>query len=158
MSKLDYSKVETIHVEMPTSVGDVTTYARVTYKSGVSRTFLVDTGREDALITKAREAGIPCTGFGLEPVVSQPAGNVLVEMLGLSPDQATRLQGADRLNFWRNGSLSVQIQHGTRSVKVVCPKAVITDAQLIEHFAAWGWQQLSGKLYFRCTPASLVQL
>jgi hypothetical protein len=91
----------------------------------------------------------------LQPVA---ASNTLVDMLRLSPQYARHLEGADRLNFWRNGTLNVQVQHGNRSIKLRCPEAVVTDAQLVEHFTTWGWQQLSGKLYFRSNSASLVQL
>ncbi len=84
--------------------------------------------------------------------------NALVQMLALSPEQAKRLEGADRLNFWRNGCLNVQVQHGSRAIKLTCSKAVVTDAQLTEFFAGWGWQQVNGKPYFRCTSNSLVRL
>lgn len=84
--------------------------------------------------------------------------NALVQMLALSPEQAKRLEGADRLNFWRNGCLNVQVQHGSQAIKLTCSKAVVTDAQLTEFFAGWGWQQVNDKPYFRCTSNSLVRL
>lgn len=88
--------------------------------------------------------------------VSNP--NTLVQMLGLNPEQAKHLEGVNRLNFWRNGSLHLQANHGSRGIKLSCPKATVTDAQLVEFFASWGWQQLGAKPYFKSTPASLVRL
>ncbi|MBE7473142.1 MAG: hypothetical protein DPW09_36200 [Anaerolineae bacterium] len=105
-----------------------------------------------------------CRKLGAEPEhLEEQTGqtespNALVAMLGLSPEQAKHLEGADRLNFWRNGSLNVQIQHGSRGVKVACPKAVVTDADLVMFFLSWGWQQLGDKLYFKPNGASLVRL
>lgn len=84
--------------------------------------------------------------------------NALVEMLGLSPEQAKHLEGADRINFWRNGSLHLQANHGSRGVKLACPKAVVTDADLVLFFLSWGWQQLGTKLYFKPNAASLIRL
>lgn len=93
-----------------------------------------------------------------EPVSVEVRLDALSEMLRLNPEQAKHLEGASRLNFWHNGSLNVQVQHGSRGIKLACPKAVVTDADLIEFFAAWGWKRINGNLYFQWTPASLVQL
>ncbi|GIK43780.1 MAG: hypothetical protein BroJett011_76130 [Chloroflexota bacterium] len=82
----------------------------------------------------------------------------LVEMLGLTPEQAKHLEGVDRLNFWRNGSLNVQAQHGCRGIKLACPAAKITDVDLVLFFLAWGWEQLGQKLYFKPNAASLVRI
>lgn len=82
----------------------------------------------------------------------------LVEMLGLTSEQAKHLEGVDRLNFWRNGSLNVQAQHGCRGTKLACPNAKVTDADLVLFFLAWGWEQLGQKLYFKPNAASLVRL
>lgn len=90
------------------------------------------------------------------PTAAQP--NALAAMLGLTPDQAESFKGTDRLNFWRNGCLNVQVQHGCRATKMKLPNAVVTDAQLDDFFAAWGWQKLGQKPYFKPTPASLVRI
>lgn len=90
------------------------------------------------------------------PAATQP--NTLALMLGLTPEQAESFKGTDRLNFWRNGCLNVQVQHGCRASKVKLPHAIVTDAQLDDFFAAWGWQKLGQKPYFRPTAASLVRI
>jgi hypothetical protein len=82
----------------------------------------------------------------------------LAEMLGLAGEQAQKLEGTTRLNFWRNGSLNVQVEHGCRATKIKLPNAVVTDAQLDDFFAAWGWQKLGQKPYYKPTPASLVRI
>ncbi len=82
----------------------------------------------------------------------------LAEMLGLAGEQAQQLEGTTRLNFWRNGSLNVQVEHGCRATKIKLPTAVVTDAQLDDFFAAWGWQKLGQKPYYKPTDASLVRI
>lgn len=82
----------------------------------------------------------------------------LAEMLGLAGEQAQQLEGTTRLNFWRNGSLNVQVEHGCRATKIKLPSAVVTDAQLDNFFAAWGWQKLGQKPYYKPTAASLVRI
>lgn len=95
-------------------------------------------------------------------VVSDPAPvaqpNALATMLGLTTEQAESFKGTSRLNFWRNGSLNVQVEHGCRATKIKLPSAVVTDAQLDDFFAAWGWQKLGQKPYFKPTAASLVRI
>jgi hypothetical protein len=100
------------------------------------------------------------TGIAPQPAATPTpeSPNALVTMLALTPEQAKHLEGADRLNFWRNGYLNVQANHGNRGVKLACPKAVVTDAALVELFLSWGWQQLGTKLYFKPNGSSLVQL
>jgi hypothetical protein len=135
----------------------------------------------DDLAEQLRESGIipphafgECVEFMGEPcdrclietdkavVVDAPkpatSPNALVEILALTPDQAKHLAGAERLNFWRNGSLHVQVQHGNRGIKLPCPGAIVTDAQLNELFTTWGWTQVNNKPYYRCTPNSVVRL
>jgi hypothetical protein len=82
----------------------------------------------------------------------------LVEMLGLAGEQAQQFEGTTRLNFWRNDSLNVQVQHGCRATKIKLPTAVVTDAQLDAFFAAWGWQKLGQKPYYKPNAASLVRI
>lgn len=84
--------------------------------------------------------------------------NTLVAMLGLSPEQSKHLEGVDRINFWRNGSLHLQANHGSQGVKLACPNAVVSDADLVLFFLSWGWQQLGNKLYFKPNAAALVRL
>ncbi|MCL4299538.1 MAG: hypothetical protein KJ077_27630 [Anaerolineae bacterium] len=95
-------------------------------------------------------------------VVSEPAlvaqPNALAAMLGLTPEQAESFKGTNRLNFWRNGCLNVQIEHGYRATKIKLPSAVVTDAQLDDFFAAWGWQKLGNKPYYKPTATSLVRI
>jgi hypothetical protein len=200
---INFSKVQSIHILAP-QPGYTSATAVVTYKSGQKRNHSIASDAQDStLISQAREAGIPVTGFdpfinwcdwcgerpaapgepcdvchklGADPAFryeqtgkGQPAPEstpdpttagfvALVEILGLAPEQAKHLEGAERLNFWRNGSLNVQVQHGCRGTKLACPKAVVTDADLVEFFAGWGWQQLGTELYFKPNAASLVQL
>ncbi len=90
------------------------------------------------------------------PTTAQP--NALAAMLGLNTEQAESFKGTDRLNFWRNGCLNVQVQHGCRATKIKLPNAVVTDAQLDDFFAAWGWQKLGQKPYYKPTDASLVRI
>jgi hypothetical protein len=87
-----------------------------------------------------------------------PAAHNLVALLGLTPEQAKHLEGASRLNFWRNGCLNIQVQHGSRGVKFACPQATASDADLTMLFLSWGWQHLAPKLYFRPTAESSVWL
>lgn len=91
-----------------------------------------------------------------DPAPESP--NALAAMLALTPEQTKHLEGAERLNFWRNGSLNVQVQHGCRATKVKLPNTVVTDVQLDEFFAAWGWQKIGQKPYYRPTAASLVRI
>jgi hypothetical protein len=116
--------------------------------------------------------GAPCDvcakmGATSEHIEPEPASdevaqrgqpNTLAAMLGLTHDQAESFKGTDRLNFWRNGCLNVQVQHGCRATKIKLPNAVVTDAQLDDFFAAWGWQKLGQKPYFKPTAASLVRI
>jgi hypothetical protein len=119
---------------------------------GDNFTFVKKALTEPALIA-LRLAALPV----LQP---QPTSNpnTLVAMLGLSPEQAKHLEGIDRINFWHNGTLHLQANHGSRGVKLACPKAVVTDADLVLFFLSWGWQQLGTKLYFKPNDASLVRL
>lgn len=157
LPKINFSKVETIIIEAPTELGDPNRYIRVSYKSGIERTFVIEAEAASDLVAAAVKAGVSITGFDVPNTkVSEPnPASVLSQMLGILPET---LEGATRLNFWRNGILKVQIQWGNRHVKMDCPGAVVTDAQLVEFFAAWGWKQVNGNLYFQVSPASLVRL
>lgn len=96
----------------------------------------------------------------IKPVVTNTPSpvDILAKILGLSPDTLPHLAGADRLNFWRNGHLNVQVNHGNRAVKLAC-QTTVSDAQLVEMFSTWKWQRIEpGKLYFRPTPQSVVRL
>jgi hypothetical protein len=147
LPKLDFPKVKNIGVD----AGIV----NVTYKSGAFRRFEdVDL---DALITAASNAGTPI--YGVETLKGDsPAPDALAQMLVLSTEQAKALKGTTRLNFWRNGSLNVQVEHGSKSVKFACRQAVATDAQIADLLLSWGWQQLGHKLYFKPNASSIVRL
>ncbi|MBE7553168.1 MAG: hypothetical protein HS126_19025 [Anaerolineales bacterium] len=164
MPRIDYSKVKTLSVEGSTLY--------VWYKSGVFRRFEVT----DLAAIKAQAEAAGKVIHGADPAFryeqtgkGKPAPEstpdpttvsfvALVEMLGLTPDQAKHLAGAERLNFWRNGCLNVQVQHGCRGTKLACPQAKVTDADLVLFFLSWGWEQLGQKLYFKPNAASLVRL
>lgn len=200
---INLSKVQSIRI-LPPASGYQSATAVVTYKSGQQRRHSIasDDG-SSTLLSQAREAGIPITGYGpfidwcdwcgerpaapgepcdvcrklgADPAFryeqtgkgkpapeSQPdpttVGFVaLAEMLGLAGEQAQLLEGTDRLNFWRNGCLNVQVQHGCRATKIKLPNAVVTDQQLDDFFAAWGWQKLGQKPYYKPTDASLIRI
>lgn len=82
----------------------------------------------------------------------------LVEVLGLEPKAVSLLKGATRLNFWNNGRLNVQIEHGTSSWKLTCASAVEFDNLKRLFVDAWGWTQVSGKPYFRPGKEAVVRL
>jgi hypothetical protein len=147
LPKLDFSKIKNIGVD----AGIV----NVTYKSGAFKRFEgVDL---EALLTAATNAGTPI--YGVETLkVAAPAPHALAELLVLSTEQAKALEGTTRLNFWRNGVLNVQVEHGAKSIKYRCPEAVATDAQIADLLLGWGWQQLGQKLYFKPNDSSIVRL
>lgn len=100
-----------------------------------------------------------CPKLDAQPAQPASPSIALSEILGLTSEQAQHLQGVDRLNFWRAGSLQCQANHGSRGVKLPCPQAVISDVDLTQFFRSWGWEQVSTpKLYFRPTASSLVRL
>ncbi|MCK6625537.1 MAG: hypothetical protein L6R45_10220 [Anaerolineae bacterium] len=115
----------------------------------------------DPTLIALRLAALPAPQAEVPPeLVEGPESNpnALVAMLGLSPEQAKHLEGVDRINFWRNGTLHLQANRGSRGIKLACPTAVITDADLIMLFLSWGWRQLGDKLYFKANESSLVRL
>ncbi|MBE7474315.1 MAG: hypothetical protein HS114_34730 [Anaerolineales bacterium] len=143
---INFSLVKTLSVEDGT--------LNVWYKSGVFRQFIsVDLNH---LKEQAQKAGK--TIHGLEPEPAPQSPDALAQVLGLNPEKAKHLEGADRINFWRNGSLHLQANWGSRGIKLACPTAVITDADLVMLFLSWGWQQLGDKLYFKANESSLVRL
>lgn len=110
------------------------------------------------LLMRSRLAQL-AESYPVRPAQAASEPNTLVQMLALTPEQAKHLEGCDRLNFWRNGSLHVQVNHGGRGIKLTCPQAIISDSDLTMFFLSWGWQQVSlGKLYFKPTASSLVRL
>jgi hypothetical protein len=113
-------------------------------------------GADPAFIYEQTGIGEPAPESTPEP--ETVAFISLAEMLGLAGEQAQQLEGTTRLNFWRNNVLWMQVEHGCRATKIKLPTAVVTDTQLDDFFAAWGWQKLGNKPYYKPTPASLVQI